>query len=98
MYLLIRHAGEPAGGARRPVGAQRRSDAAPGLGVNFPETVFLLRAEDGDARMRILIPSAELAIAGRPVRGHEGTVGWQRFPGGSSPSSISCRCRAGRSM
>lgn len=35
--------------------------------MNLSETVFLLPADDGDARMRIFTPAAELAFAGHPV-------------------------------
>src|SRR6266567_4265968 len=37
--------------------------------MNLSETVFLLPAEDGDARMPIFTPAAELAFAGHPVLG-----------------------------
>src|SRR5215475_2738179 len=37
--------------------------------MNMSETVFLLPAEDGDARMPIFTPAAELAFAGHPVLG-----------------------------
>src|SRR5712691_9856789 len=36
---------------------------------NLSETVFLLPAEDGDARICIFAPAAELAFAGHPVLG-----------------------------
>ena len=44
--------------------------------VNFAETVFILPAEaDGDVRMRIFTPAAELPFAGHPVLGTAFVVG-----------------------
>jgi trans-2,3-dihydro-3-hydroxyanthranilate isomerase len=43
--------------------------------INFSETVFVLPSEEGDARIRIFTPSAELKFAGHPTLGSAFVLG-----------------------